>query len=66
MTNGLRELQAKRPLYACEIVGVRHDTGNKLGFLKALVYFAMKRPELAGPFREYLETLDLKIPAPRS
>jgi len=30
LTNGLRELQKKRPIYACEISGVRHDTGNKL------------------------------------
>jgi len=65
LTNGLRELQRSRPIYACEISGVRHDTGNKLGFLKALVYFAMQRPDLAAPFREYLESLDLKIPAPR-
>jgi len=65
LTNGLKELQATRPIYACEISGVRHDTGNKLGFLKALVYFALKRPDLAGPFRDYLESLDLKVPAPR-
>ena len=63
LTNGLRRLLATRPLYACEIAGVRHDTGNKLGFLKALVYFAMQRPELAEPFRRYLETLDVKIGA---
>jgi UTP--glucose-1-phosphate uridylyltransferase len=65
LTNGLRELLTKRPLYACEIDGVRHDTGNKLGFLKAVVYFAMKRPDLAEPFRHYLESLDLKVPTPR-
>ena len=64
LTNGLRKLLQKRPIYAVEIDGVRHDTGNKLGFLKALVYFALKRPELAGPFREYLEQVrDLKAPA---
>ena len=64
LTNGLRQLLRKRPIYAVEINGVRHDTGNKLGFLKALVYFALKRPELAGPFREYLERVhDLKMPA---
>ena len=57
LTNGLRKLVKSRPLYALEIDGVRHDTGNKLGFLKASVYFALKRPELAGPFREYLKTL---------
>ena len=57
LTNGLRRLLAKRPLYACEVTGVRHDTGNKLGFLKAVVYFALRRPDLAKPFREYLESL---------
>jgi UTP--glucose-1-phosphate uridylyltransferase len=57
LTNGLRELVKSRPIYACEVNGVRHDTGNKLGYLKATVYFAMKRPDLVGPFVEYLETL---------
>jgi UTP--glucose-1-phosphate uridylyltransferase len=61
LTNGLRRLLRDRPIYAYEIEGVRHDTGNKLGFLKAVVYFALKRPELAEPFRRYLESLDLKI-----
>jgi len=58
LTDGMRRLLEKRPLYACEISGVRHDTGNKLGFLKATAYFALKRPEFAEPFRRYLETLD--------
>ena len=57
LTNGLRHLLGKRPIYAYEIEGVRHDTGNKLGFLKAVVYFALKRPDLAEPFRKYLESL---------
>jgi UTP--glucose-1-phosphate uridylyltransferase len=56
LTNGLRELLKSRPIYGCEIKGVRHDTGNKLGFLKAVVYFALRRPDIAGPFREYLKT----------
>ncbi|HEY7791263.1 MAG TPA: UTP--glucose-1-phosphate uridylyltransferase GalU [Vicinamibacterales bacterium] len=59
LTNGLRRLLKQRPIYACEIDGVRHDTGNKLGFLKAVVYFALRRKDLAGPFTEYLESLDL-------
>src|SRR5712691_12905839 len=37
LTDGLRELLKTRPIYACEVNGVRHDTGNKLGFLKAVV-----------------------------
>ena len=59
LTNGLRRLLQSRPLYAYEIDGVRHDTGNKLGFLKAVVYFALKRPDLAEPFRDYLRGLRL-------
>jgi UTP--glucose-1-phosphate uridylyltransferase len=57
LTNGLRHLLEKRPIYAYEVDGVRHDTGNKLGFLKATVYFALKRPDLAEEFRSYLRNL---------
>jgi UTP--glucose-1-phosphate uridylyltransferase len=57
LTNGLRQLLQRRPLFACEVKGVRHDTGNKLGFLKAVVHFALKRPDLAEPFRAYLKTV---------
>jgi UTP--glucose-1-phosphate uridylyltransferase len=58
LTNGLRELLKTRPIYACEIKGVRHDTGNKLGFLKAVVYFALRRPDLAEKFKAYLKSVD--------
>jgi UTP--glucose-1-phosphate uridylyltransferase len=57
LTNGLRQLLQRRPLYAYEVNGIRHDTGNKLGFLKAVVHFALKRPDLAKPFRDYLEQM---------
>src|SRR5262249_61892990 len=60
LTNGLRELVKARPIYACEVKGVRHDTGNKLGFLKSVVYFALRRPDLAGKFSDYLTALDLR------
>jgi UTP--glucose-1-phosphate uridylyltransferase len=62
LTNGLRELVKSRPIYACEVKGVRHDTGNKLGFLKAVVYFALKRPDLADKFAEYLTRMNVKRP----
>jgi len=58
LTNGLRHLLKSRPIYGCQIDGVRHDTGNKLGYLKAVVYFALRRPDLADQFREYLRTVD--------
>src|SRR4051794_22139921 len=59
LTNGLRHLLKSRPIYGCRIDGVRHDTGNKLGFLKAVVYFALRRPDLAEAFRDYLKGIDL-------
>ena len=65
LTNGLRELLKTRPIYACEVKGVRHDTGNKLGFLKAVVYFALRRPDVAAKFRAYLESLDVRLPVSR-
>jgi len=59
LTNGLRRLLRERPIYTCEIKGVRHDTGNKLGYLRAVVYFALRRPDLGEPFAQYLQSLDL-------
>jgi UTP--glucose-1-phosphate uridylyltransferase len=59
LTNGLRRLLKQRPIYGCKVNGVRHDTGNKLGFLKAVVYFALRRPDLAEPFKDYLRGVGL-------
>jgi len=59
LTNGLRQLLKSRPIYGCQINGVRHDTGNKLGFLKAVVYFALRRRDLGSAFRDYLKGIDL-------
>ncbi len=59
LTNGLRCLKEQRPLFGYRFEGVRHDAGNKLGFLKATVEFALRRPDLGGPFREYLKSLKL-------
>ena len=60
LTNGLRHLLKSRPIFGCKIDGARHDTGNKLGFLKAVVYFALRRPDLGDQFRDYLKRIDLE------
>jgi UTP--glucose-1-phosphate uridylyltransferase len=59
LTDGLRTLRKQRPMYAVEFEGKRYDTGDKLGFLKATVEFALARPDLAGAFGDYLRTLKL-------
>jgi UTP--glucose-1-phosphate uridylyltransferase len=59
LTDGLRTLLQREKIYGYVFDGKRHDTGDKLGFLKATVEFALKRPDLGGPLRQYLKTLDL-------
>jgi UTP--glucose-1-phosphate uridylyltransferase len=59
LTDGLRTLRKRRPMYAVEFEGKRYDTGDKLGFLKATVEFALARPDLADQFRAYLKGLRL-------
>ena len=59
LTDGLRALLQTEKIYGYVFDGKRHDTGDKLGFLKATVEFALKRPDLGGPLRQYLKTLDL-------
>jgi UTP--glucose-1-phosphate uridylyltransferase len=59
LTNGLRVLREQRALYGHRFEGVRHDAGNKLGFLIATVEFALKRDDLGEPFRRYLKGLKL-------
>ena len=59
LTDGIRLLMEKQPVYAYEFDGVRHDAGDKLGFLKATVEFGLKNHEFGQKFRSYLKKLKL-------
>jgi len=59
LTDGLRALLKKEKVFAYVYEGKRHDAGDKLGFLKATIEFALKRDDLGGPLREYLKALKL-------
>lgn len=59
LTDALRHLLRSRPIYAYRFEGTRYDAGDKLGFLKATVEYALRREDLGGPFREYVKSLDL-------
>ena len=59
LTDGMRMLLKREKMYAYVYQGKRHDTGDKLGFLKATIEFALKRKDLGGPLREYLKSLQL-------
>ena len=60
LTDGIRMLLEREKIYGYTFEGKRHDAGDKLGFLKATVEFALKRDELGPQFRAYLQSLDLK------
>lgn len=59
LTDAIRRLLEQQPVYAYMFEGTRYDAGDKLGFLKANVEFALKRDDLGREFREYLKSLDL-------
>ena len=54
LTDALRTLVKKRPIYGYAINGRRYDAGDKLGYLKATVDFALKNKELAAGFKKFL------------
>jgi UTP--glucose-1-phosphate uridylyltransferase len=61
LTDGLQALLDQEDMYACQFEGVRYDTGTPLGFLKASVEYALRRPDIGEAFSNYLR--DLKLPS---
>jgi UTP--glucose-1-phosphate uridylyltransferase len=59
LTDGLRRLLEKEPVYGYVFEGKRYDAGDKLGFLQATVELALARPDLGKAFRKYLKSLKL-------
>lgn len=59
LTDGLKLLSKKQPIYAYEFEGNRYDAGDKLGFLKANVSFAIKNPTIKKEFMKFLKGLNL-------
>jgi UTP--glucose-1-phosphate uridylyltransferase len=59
LTDGIRGLLQSEKVYGYSFEGTRHDAGDKMGFLKATVQFALKREDLGPGFREWLKALEL-------
>ncbi len=59
LTDALKYMLRNRPIYGLKFDGKRYDAGDKLGFLKATVEFALQRHDLGEPFRDYLRGLAL-------
>jgi UTP--glucose-1-phosphate uridylyltransferase len=59
LTDGLKKLLESRPIYGYRFEGKRYDAGDKLGFLKATVEFALDREDLGEAFRVYLKSMTI-------
>ena len=57
LTDALKVLAQQEAVFAYDFVGKRYDLGDKLGFLKAQVEFALRRDDLGSQFKEYLKEL---------
>ena len=57
LTDALKMLATKEPVYAYDFVGRRYDVGNRMGFLEATVEFALKRDDLKEEFSKYLKKI---------
>ena len=64
LTDGLRQMLLRHPMYAYEFEGERYDAGTPLGWLETTVTLALRDPEIAPRFREYLQTLLRRIARP--
>lgn len=60
LTDALKILAKQQAMYAYDFEGMRYDLGDKLGFLKATVEFALRREDLGPAFREYLSKTDFR------
>ncbi len=59
LTNALKILLGEEPVYAYEFEGERYDAGDKVGFLKANIAMALKRPEMRRELKRFIKGLKL-------
>ncbi len=57
LTDAIRLLLAKEPVYACEFEGIRYDCGAKLGYMQAQIQYALKDKGIKEALKEYLGSL---------
>lgn len=62
LTDALEKLMEKEAMYAYDFEGDRFDVGDRIGFLKATVEFALKREDLRGEFSEFLKNRIEQLP----
>lgn len=57
LTDAIKELMNHQAMYACDFVGTRYDIGDKYGYVKATLDFALRRGDIGSKVREYIKEL---------
>lgn len=57
LTDGLAQLVRERQVFGCQFLGDRYDIGDKFGFVRATVAYALKRPDLKTKVKDYLKSV---------
>jgi len=57
LTDGLAQLVRERQVFGCQFLGDRYDIGDKFGFVRATVAYALKRPDLKTKVKDYLRSV---------
>jgi UTP--glucose-1-phosphate uridylyltransferase len=57
LTDGIAALLADEPVYVLPFTGIRYDCGSKIGYLRAMVEYGLRHPELGDSFRAYLQSV---------
>jgi UTP--glucose-1-phosphate uridylyltransferase len=61
LTDALLALSNKRGMYAYEFEGTRFDAGDKLGYLKAIIAFGLRHPEVCENFSDYIKKVAAQL-----
>jgi UTP--glucose-1-phosphate uridylyltransferase len=59
LTDGLKELNKKVPVFGYEFFGDRYDAGDKLGYLQANISYGLKHPEIGPKLKRFLKKMQL-------
>jgi UTP--glucose-1-phosphate uridylyltransferase len=57
LTDGIASLLADEPVHVLPFTGTRYDCGSKIGYLRAMVEYGLRHPELGDGFRAYLQSV---------
>lgn len=59
LTDAIERLNKDDKVYAYDFEGQRYDVGEKIGFVKTTIEFALKDEEMSNEIKRYIQSLDI-------